>query len=151
MPWVKRPIPRALPVVLALCVALAGVSYFALYSPFVGPGGPASVTCSSFHTKFLVIADNRGFNDSVDHGVPKNYWPVLCVHQGDSVNVTVTNTSGEPHGFSIAHYFDQGFSVAGGQSMTFSFVAVQNGTFSIKCNILCSVHAFMVSGILVVK
>ena len=148
-----RPLSRPLTVIIALGVLITGLLYVALYPPRVsGPTNISDISCSSFHTKFLVIANERGFNDSVDHGAPANYWPILCVHQGAMVNITVQNNSGEPHGFSIAHYFDQGFTIGVGQSLTFSFVATDPGGFLVACNLIfCSAHPWMTSGALVVK
>jgi len=98
---------------------------------------------------FLVIASNRGYNDSVDHGVPENPWPVITVNQGQQVNIAVCNTDVQAHGFQITHYFDSNIeSIAPGQVIHVSFVADQAGDFQIYCSIFCSIHAFMQSGLL---
>jgi hypothetical protein len=98
---------------------------------------------------FLIIASKLGYNDSVDHGVPQNPWPVITVKQGQQVNVVVCNTDIQAHGFQVAHYFDSTIeSIAPGQVVKVSFVASQTGDFQIYCSIFCSIHAFMQSGLL---
>jgi len=116
-----------------------------------GPGGQSTGTLPSGCTKpaggFLIIASKLGYNDSVDHGVPANPWPVVTVTKGQQVNITVCNTDIQAHGFQVQHYFDGNIeSIAPGQVIHVSFVADQVGDFQIYCSIFCSVHAFMQSG-----
>ncbi len=101
---------------------------------------------------FLIVASQLGYNDSVDHGVPENSWPVVDVQQGQNVTIVVCNTDPvEPHGFQIDNYYDTGtVSIAPGQVLTVSFVANKAGTFRIYCNIFCAIHWAMQSGELVV-
>jgi len=100
---------------------------------------------------FLIVAAYNGFNDSVDHGVPANSWPVIHVQEGANVTITVCDADNESHGFQVTHYFDGKINtLSPGQVMTVSFVADQPGSFRIYCSILCSVHWAMVSGELVV-
>lgn len=141
-------------VVLAtLSVAMVALLYFSLNPPGsrnVRTSG-TSIECTSYHKSFLIIADLGGYNDSVSHGVPQNYWPILCAHQGDSVTILVSNTGREPHGFAVGHYYEGGASIAEGTSFTISFIVDKAGAFSIYCTILCSVHPWMLSGVLVVR
>src|SRR5262245_63362858 len=97
-----------------------------------------------------MIADEKGYNDSIDHNVPKNYWPILCVHLGDTFEITVVNQGSEPHGFAIGHYYEAGISLPQGNRMTLTFTADRAGSFLIYCTILCAVHPWMLSGLLVV-
>ncbi len=132
---------------------MVGLLYFALNPPpsTDSSTGTAGVKCTTYHTSFLIIENSRGYNNSVEHGVPQNYWPILCVHQGDTVQITIENTGSEPHGFSVANYYEQGVSLVEGQKATISFIANQPGSFIIKCDIFCSVHQWMLNGLLVVN
>ena len=98
---------------------------------------------------FLVIASDRGYNDSMDHGVPQKSWPILNVTQGQTVNITVCNIDFQAHGFQVAHYYDSGVvSIVPGQMIHVSFVANQVGKFQIYCEIFCTIHWAMQSGLL---
>jgi hypothetical protein len=100
---------------------------------------------------FLVIASKDGYNDSVDHGVPAKSWPMLNVTQGETVNITVCNTDFQAHGFQVTHYYDSNIvTLVPGQVIHVSFVANQAGEFRIYCNIFCSIHWAMQSGLLTV-
>jgi len=101
---------------------------------------------------FLIIASQLGYNDSVNHGVPQNSWPVVDVRQGQNVTIVVCNADpAQAHGFQIDHYYDARLvSMASGQVLSVSFVADTAGTFRIYCNIPCSVHWAMQSGELIV-
>jgi len=79
-------------------------------------------------------------------------WPIIRVHQGDTVIITViNNNSREVHGFAIAHYDNQGFSLAPGQQQTITFVATEVGTFRMYCNVFCAIHPYMQNGALIVS
>jgi len=100
---------------------------------------------------FLVVASGRGYNDSVDHGVPENSWPVLTVQQNQTVNITVCNTDFQAHGFQVTHYYDNTIvSIVPGQVIHVSFVANEKGDFRIYCEIFCTIHWAMQSGELIV-
>jgi nitrous oxide reductase len=101
---------------------------------------------------FLVIASGRGYNDSVDHGVPQNSWPVINVTQGQTVNITVCNTDFQAHGFQVTHYYDNSIvAIVPGQVIQVSFVANVKGEFRIYCEIFCTIHWAMQSGELIVS
>ena len=54
---------------------------------------------------FLIVASLRGFNDSIDHGVPSNNWPVMNAKLGQNVTIVVCNADQtQAHGFQIDHY-----------------------------------------------
>ena len=79
-------------------------------------------------------------------------WPVIQVHQGDTVIITVINNdSREVHGFAIVHYDNRGFSLAPGQRHVVSFVADEVGSFRIYCNVFCAIHPYMQNGELIVS
>jgi hypothetical protein len=111
--------------------------------------GPLPSGCTKPSGGYLIIASKLGYNDSVNHGVPANSWPVITVNEGQQVNIVVCNTDIEAHGFQITHYLDSSInSIAPGQVFHVSFVANRAGDFEIYCSIFCSVHAFMQSGLL---
>ena len=127
-----------------------------------GPRNSTSTTvlptvCAKPPGGFLIVASGRGYNDSVDHGVsigsfPKISWPIMNVHQNQTVNITICNTDVQAHGFQISHYFENTIEViAPGQSINVSFVADQTGAFRIYCEIPCSIHWAMQSGELLVS
>ena len=98
---------------------------------------------------FLVVASSRGYNDSIDHGVPEESWPIITVQQGQTVNITVCNTDFQAHGFQVSYYYDSSIiTIVPGQVLHISFVANKAGEFRIYCNIFCSIHPFMQSGLL---
>jgi heme/copper-type cytochrome/quinol oxidase subunit 2 len=78
-------------------------------------------------------------------------WPVIRVHQGDTVIITVIiNDSREIHGFAIVHYDDRGFSTPPGQQHTITFVADEAGTFRMYCNVFCAIHPYMQNSAVIV-
>lgn len=136
--------------VVAAALALVGIGLTAFYLSS-GIGRAPTGGCSGYATNYLIIASNQGFNDSVGHGAPSNAWPILCVHQGDTVNITVKNVDVLPHGFNIENYYNsQIVSVGPGHTLNVSFVASKTGTFTIYCSIYCEVHPQMQRGELVV-
>ena len=103
---------------------------------------------------FLIVADLTGYNDSVDHlqQAPEAPWPVISVHKGDTVHLLICNIDGySPHGFAIQHYFDVGVALMPHDNYRISFVADEDGTFTIYCNIFCPVHPYMQNGELIVS
>jgi heme/copper-type cytochrome/quinol oxidase subunit 2 len=93
---------------------------------------------------FTISMTNLGFNDSRDHSAP---WPIMNVVRGQSVTISVENNDTvEPHGFVISHYFDAGIKLGPGESHNVVFVASQAGSFLVYCNILCSIHQYMLNG-----
>ncbi|HEV2137980.1 MAG TPA: cupredoxin domain-containing protein [Nitrososphaerales archaeon] len=134
---------------VAVLVAVIVVSSVIVVAYFLTQSGSPPVKQPG---TFLIIADANGFNDSINHGVPQNSWPIITVQKGTNVTITVSNTDLEAHGFQVAHYFESSIqTVAPGTSLKVSFVADQTGSFRIYCSIVCGVHAFMQSGELVVQ
>ena len=136
--------------IVAALVVGSAVSYYwpSLNAPANQPL-PQAVSCVRPAGYILIIADLRGFNDSVDHlqKNPNEPWPVINVHRGDQVNIFVCDLDDySPHGFAIQHYFDAGTALMPHQTFSISFIADQDGTFTIYCTIFCPVHPYMISG-----
>jgi len=148
---------RVAPILLVVAtISVAGGGLFFVYTNPIGGGDGNTVanvpSCTTYSTNYVIIANSKGYNDSINRGVPHNRWPVLCVHEGDFVVITVKNTDTvEPHGFSVAHYFDGGAAVGPGKTFRITFVANRVGNFSIFCTVPCAVHWGMLSGVLVVS
>jgi len=78
-------------------------------------------------------------------------WPIIRVHMGDTVILTViNNNSREIHGFAIVYYDNRGFSLAPGQRHTITFVTDEVGSFRMYCNVFCAIHPYMQNGELIV-
>jgi hypothetical protein len=138
--------------VLAVVVILGASVTAALFLPSFGGGGSTKTValppgCVRPADGFLIIASNKGFNDSIGHGAPEKAWPIVSVTQGQTVNITVCNTDVQAHGFQVTHYYDSAIvTVAPGHVLHVSFVASEVGTFQIYCAIFCSIHIFLQSG-----
>ena len=146
---------RVIVILVLTVIAIGAVSAAALLLPGRGNATTTSSlpgACVKPAGGFLVVASQYGFNDSIDHGVPQKSWPILNVTQGQTVNITVCNTDFQAHGFQVTHYYDTTVtSIASGQIIKVSFVANQAGNFRIYCNIFCSIHWAMQSGVLSVS
>jgi heme/copper-type cytochrome/quinol oxidase subunit 2 len=136
-------------------IALAAVVLFLVFQHPLAQTETTTVSegaCTSYSDTFTVVASQSGYNDSISHGVPAKPWPILCTHKGDLVRITIVNEdSVEPHGFSISNYLEAGVTVLPGRSTTITVFADNAGDFKIYCNVICAVHAFMQSGVLVVS
>jgi len=102
-----------------------------------GPSGSAAFT--------VVMANegvNVGYNGSKSHGYP---WPVMNVTFEQTIIIHVINNDTQAHGFTITHYFDQGISGIGGLAPSkcydVQFTANELGSFMVRCNIFCTIHA----------
>lgn len=111
----------------------------------VGPSGSAVFTVVMANT-----GANFGFNGSRYH--PQFAGPIMNVTQNQTVIIHVINNGSEAHGFQVVHYFDQGIGGTGGLApgMCFDvrFTAAQLGSFAVRCDIFCSIHQFMLNGVL---
>ena len=141
--------------VVATLALAVGVLYYSSQHPFT-PSQQAKevsgVNCTSYTNTFTVIASQSGYNNSIGHGAPSKPWPVLCALAGEEVTITIVNTdSVEPHGFAIAGYLDAGITVLPGKTETITFYASSPGDYKVYCNVICAVHIFMQSGVLVLS
>ena len=134
----------------------AGAILLALYVPLATPtpggssSGPSNGSCKAPEGYTTIIADHSGFNGSVVHGAPKNPWPVITAHRGDTVKLLICNVDRvEAHGFAIDGYFDGGVTLRPGQTYSITFTADKAGSFPIFCNVFCTIHIYM-RGMLVV-
>jgi heme/copper-type cytochrome/quinol oxidase subunit 2 len=147
-------------IVLGTFALAAVVLYSAALKPFVPSDQATTISglnCSSYYTTFTIYATQEGYNNSIGHLStssgnlsPSKHWPVLCAHTGEEITITVVNQDiVEPHGFAVAGYMDAGVTVLPGKTDTISFYASTPGDFKIYCNVICAVHPFMQSGVLV--
>lgn len=135
--------------VIVAAIAVAAV-LLALYVPLPGQDTAGSrlayvgSACQASKGYITIIQDSSGFNGSVGHGAPRNPWPVITVHRGETVSLLVCNLDrAESHGFAIDHYFDGGVTLRPGDAYRFTFVADKPGTFTVFCNVFCTVHIYM--------
>lgn len=142
-------------IVVATLAFAATVLYFASqheFSPSQGASKVSGVNCTSYTNTFTVVATENGYNDSVGHGAPSKPWPVLCARAGEEITITVVNQDDvEPHGFAVAGYLDAGITVLPGKTQTISFYASAPGDYKVYCNVICAVHPYMQSGVLVLS
>ncbi len=130
--------------IVAVAALIAAATFLAL-----NPSANGAGSATRSEVKFTIIASPTGFNRSTSVGAP---WPQMTVHQGQTVTIQVENKDPvEPHGFTVAHYFDSGVTLRPGQTYTLTFLADQRGTFRVYCNIFCTVHIYMQSGQLTVE
>ena len=163
--------PRTRVVIVTLVVIAAAISVFALYSYSSGPGPTIQQVCQSLGSsangvaianrnastvKFAIIESDSGSYRGMNGSYYKSFsttWPVMHVFKGQQVIIQIYNcASSEPHGFQIAHYYDQNYlSISPGQSFTLPpFTANEVGNFTVYCDIACSIHIYMQNGLLMV-
>jgi FtsP/CotA-like multicopper oxidase with cupredoxin domain len=148
-------------VTVIIVIATVGVGSIIAFSypgfPMPSSGGQPSQSSSGNHVLYFTIIESdppdplAGMNGSYYKPLGTQ-WPIIRVHQGDTVIITViNNNSREIHGFAIVHYDDRGFSTAPGQRHTISFVANEVGSFRMYCNVFCAIHPYMQNGELIVS
>jgi FtsP/CotA-like multicopper oxidase with cupredoxin domain len=137
-------------VVAVAVVALAVMHTGIIQIPSLGSqsyASPVSVSRSSCVRPpgfILIVAGLSGFNDSIGHGAPTHPWPTVHVQKGQIVRFLVCNDDPtQAHGFAITYYFDAGVPIAPGEAYRIVFTATQVGTFTIYCNIFCTIHIYM--------
>ena len=96
-------------------------------------------SCEKLPGYILIVLDRWGFNDTINRGEPN-----LQAYRGEVVNILVCNLdSVQSHGLAIDHYFPVGVVLRPGEAYKISFVANDSGTFTVYCNVFCTVHGFM--------
>jgi len=141
-------------IVLVVTLGVGSIIAFS-YTSYTTPQ-PSLSSSSSQVLHFTIIESDppdplAGMNGSYYKPLGTQ-WPVIRVHQGDTIIITVmNNNSREIHGFAIVHYDDRGFSLAPGQQHTISFVADDIGSFRMYCNVFCAIHPYMQNGELIVS
>src|SRR5438132_3480174 len=92
----------------------------------------------------LLTLDNTGLNDSIHRASPGTPSITLSFQRGNTINILVCNLDTvQSHGFAISHYFDRGVTMRPGDAYKVSFVAKDAGSFTVYCNVFCTVHSFM--------
>jgi FtsP/CotA-like multicopper oxidase with cupredoxin domain len=130
--------------IVAIAALIAAAVFLAL-----NPSANSVASTAKSQVTFTIIASRMGYNGSVNMGTP---WPVMTVHQGQSVTIHVKNEDPvEPHGFTVTHYLDSGATLRPGETYTLTFLADQKGTFRVYCDIFCTIHVYMQNGRLTVE
>jgi nitrous oxide reductase len=141
-------------IVATTIILAAGLFYVIVAHPPSGTHATTSIgngNCTSYSNSFVVVADESGFNNSIAHGAPAKPWPILCAQEGEQIKITVVNDDTvEPHGFAVSDYLEAGITVLPQHSQVITFVADRAGDFKIYCNVICAIHPYMQSGVLVV-
>ncbi len=147
---------RIIIVVLVVTVLAIGTVALLFYEGIIKPPTQSGSGKTDY---FTIIEEDppgalAGMNGSYYKNAAGPPWPVLQVHVGDTVVITVMNnkSSFEPHGFGIDYYLPSpGITLSPGQSHTITFVATEAGSFRIYCTIECSIHPLMQNGQLIVS
>ena len=131
---------RTLAILAISITALSGfitIQYFHL--PFAAFNVSLAQSCERPQGYVLVTLDDNGFNDSIHRG-----QPTIKFQRGDTVNILVCNLDPiQSHGLAIDHYFPTGVTLRPGEAYKVSFVAKDLGSFTMYCNVFCTVHTFM--------
>ena len=135
--------------IIFIMIAVIGTLGAGILTFAIGLSGSPCQGVYSVTRNFTIIANTSGFNDSKDH---QGSWPVLRVDRCDLVSITIVNNDVQSHGFAIDYYGAKGAEIQGQQSYLFPvFQAIKQGQFSVRCNVFCTVHTLMQSGLLVVS
>jgi hypothetical protein len=130
-------------IVIVVATALGGgIMTFAIGLPASPCAGITGTT-----RNFTIVATINGFNDSVNH--LQESWPVMSVHRCDIVKITITNNDAQAHGVAVDYYATRGTDVPGGQSLLNPpFQAFKIGHFRVYCTVKCTIHEFVINGLL---
>jgi len=141
-------------IIVGTLILASGLFYVILLHPPSGTHATTTIAgggCTSYSSSFTIIASESGYNNSVNEGAPAKPWPILCAQEGEQIKITVINEDTvEPHGFAISNYLEAGITVLPGHTATISLVADSPGDFKVYCNVICAIHPFMQSGVLVI-
>jgi len=147
LPKVNRPVVILGTIIILIAVGVLATAYsLHLFNPAgkTGPECPSTPSSQSSSANFTLIMSNRGFNASRTYAAP---CPVLNVGKGQIVRIHLENVDPvETHGFAVTHYLDSGVLLGPGQTKDVVFTAAQAGTFTVYCNVLCSIHLYMQNG-----
>jgi len=138
-------------VIVVIVVAVTGFFATAYTFRFFGLGttncwaNPANLPASSTH--FVVVMANKGMNVGFNGSkFQSDFWPIMNVTLGRNVTIhIINNDTVQSHGFAIQSYFT-GFALGPGTCRDVTFTANQLGSFTVYCNISCTIHIFMQSG-----
>jgi len=115
------------------------IAFQSLHLPSVAFNVSLAQSCERPTGYVIMILDDSGFNDSIHRG-----QPTIEFQRGDTVNILVCNLDPiQSHGFAIDHYFPTGVTLRPGEAYKVSFDAKEAGSFTIYCNVFCTVHTFM--------
>ena len=129
-------------VIIVAAVLGGGILTFAIGLP----GSPCSGITGTTRN-FTIKATVNGFNDSVNH--QQESWPVMSVHRCDIVKITMINGDTQTHGLGIDYYAAKGTDLPGGQTLSEPpFLASRIGHFRVYCTTLCTIHQFVLNGLL---
>ncbi len=131
---------RALAILaISITATLGFISLQYLHLPYASFNVSPAQSCERPPGYILMILDDNGFNDSIHNG-----QPTIQFQRNDTVNILVCNLDPiQSHGFAIDHYFAVGVTLRPGEAYKISFVARDPGSFTIYCNVFCTVHTFM--------
>lgn len=150
-------VPRPKPVnrlLLAALVALAVLLGLGLSLATPRQGRTTEPFCAVPPGYILIIANERGFNDSLSHqqANPSAPWPVIRARVGQTLNLIVCNDDAvATHGFAIEYYLQAGVAIAAHSSFKLSLTLDKAGSFWIYCSIPCPSHQWMLQGRLIVS
>ncbi len=144
----SRPLLTALLVIVAIGGFLTVAYAFHLFGGMNCWSRPSAPTGAAVFS--IVMADegmNIGYNGSKFQNPP---WPVMNVTIGQVVVIHVINNDTQAHGFLITHYFPTGINgisgLAPGACYNVEFTANTLGSFTVECNIFCTIHQEMQYG-----
>jgi hypothetical protein len=143
---------KALAIAAVFIIVLSG---FLVFQPDLQNGILAGVStaksCERPPGYVLLVLDNAGFNNSIRRASPGAPAITLTFQKGEMVNIIVCNLDTvQAHGFAVDHYFDRGVTLRPGDAYKISFMASEVGSFTLYCNVFCTVHTFMLGKLQVV-
>ena len=126
--------------ILAISIATLGfITLQYLHLPYPSFNVSRAQNCERPLGYVLMILDDNRFNESIRNG-----QPTIQFQRNDTINILVCNLDPvQSHGFAIDHYFAVGLTLRPGEAYKVSFVARDSGSFTIYCNVFCTVHTFM--------
>jgi hypothetical protein len=140
---------------LLLAVLIAAALLLGLAVEMARPQGEAKpLGCDVPAGYILIVANERGFNDSLSHlqANPREPWPVIRAKLGQTLNLVVCNDDEvATHGFAIEYYMPAGVAIPAHEAFKLNLVLDKAGNFTLYCTILCPSHPYMLNGRLIVE